>query len=309
MTTLSILIVSWNTREMLQDCLNSLDTSRAAGNNSAAPPLELEILVVDNNSSDGSAEMVRQKFPHVKLIENRENLGFARANNQAYEASTGEYVLMLNSDTVIHPGALENMVAFMETHRPAAGCGPRLLNTDNSLQISCYPLLTPGREFWRLMFLDRLWRRASYPQERWSFDEPRPVEIIKGACILLRREALEQVGFLDERYFMYTEEMDLCYRLSQAGWQLWWVPQAVVTHHGEASSRLEAEKMYVQLYLSKGQFHRKFGGEHQARRFRRLLQFAYTPRWLATALAARFSPRWAARARTYRRLLAALPDI
>ena len=140
-----------------------------------------------------------------------------------------------------------------------AGCGPRLLNGDGSLQPSCHPMLTPGREFWRLVFLDRLWHRATYPQAQWGLQQPHRVEVIKGACFLLRREAVDQVGLLDDQYFMYTEEMDLCYRLLQAGWELWWVPQAVVTHFGEASSRQVAQDMYVQLYRSKVQFHRKLG--------------------------------------------------
>jgi GT2 family glycosyltransferase len=135
------------------------------------------------------------------------------------------------------------------------------------------------------------------------------VEVIKGACLLLRSSALEEVGLLDERYFVYTEEMDLCYRLLAAGWQLWWVPQAAVRHHGEASSRQMAEDMYVQLYRSKVQFHRKFGGARRADRFKRLLRLAYGPRYLVAALGALLSPSLSTRARTLRRLLAELPGM
>ena len=120
---------------------------------------------------------------------------------------------------------------------------------------------------------------------------------------MLRREALDQVGLLDERYFMYTEEMDLCYRLAQARWDLWWVPQAVVKHYGEASTRQVAEDMYVHLYRSKAQFHRKFGGEREVKRFRRLLWLAYAPRWAAVAAANLILPNLSDRARTYRSLL------
>jgi GT2 family glycosyltransferase len=164
-------------------------------------------------------------------------------------------------------------------------------------------MLTPEREFWRLMFFDRLWRRATYVQERWDWETPHPVEVIKGACFL------EQVGLLDEGYFMYTEEMDLCYRLLQVRWRLWWVPQAVVKHYGEASSKQMAEAMYVQLYRSKVQFHRKFGGPRRADRFKRLIRLAYGPRLAVAALGAPFSPALAARASTYRRLLAELPSM
>lgn len=295
---LSIIVVNWNTRDMLADCLQSVYGT--------ADGLDLEVFVVDNASTDGSAQMVRERFSWVRLIENRENVGFAQANNQAIRASEGCHIVLLNSDTEVCPGALQTMVQFMERHPQAGGCGPRLLNADGSLQNSCHPMLTPEREFWRLIFFDRLWRRATYVQERWDWETPRPVEVIKGACFLLRRAALDQVGLLDGRYFMYTEEMDLCYRLLQAGWQLYWVPQAMVKHYGEASSRQEAEAMYVQLYRSKVQFHRKFGGPRRAHRFKRLVRVAYGPRLAVAALGAPFSPALATRASTYRRLLAEL---
>jgi GT2 family glycosyltransferase len=268
-----------------------------------------EVIVVDNASNDESAEMVREHFHGVHLIENPYNVGFARANNQAIRQSQGRYIVLLNSDTEVYPGALELMVQFMERHPQAGGCGPRLLNADGTLQPSCHPMLTPGREFWRLMFLDHLWRRATYLQEHWDWQAPHPVEVIKGACFLLRRKALRQVGLLDEEYYMYTEEVDLCYRLEQSGWQLWWVPQAMVKHYGEGSSRQVAENMYVQLYRSKVQFFRKFGGKRQARCFKRLLSVAYGTRLTIATLGAGFSPSLASRQAVYRRLLATLPDM
>jgi GT2 family glycosyltransferase len=305
---LSILVVSWNTRDMLARCLASVDADLPASAKAGAA-LEVETVVVDNGSSDGSLEMVAHRFPHVRVLANGQNLGFARANNQAIEMSRGRYLLLLNSDTVVHPGALHTLVQYMEDRPAAGGCGARLLNADGSLQVSCHPLLTPGREFWRLLFLDRVWRRARYDQQNWDPARPRRVEVIKGACFLLRRLALEQVGLLDEQYFMYTEEMDLCYRLLRAGWQLWWVPQAVVTHYGGASSSQAAEAMYLELYRSKVQFHQKFGGPRQAARFKRLMQLAYVPRWAVATLIGAASPSHAARARTYRRLLAELPGM
>ncbi|NLE76431.1 MAG: glycosyltransferase family 2 protein [Chloroflexi bacterium] len=297
---LSILIVSWNTRELLESCLESIERSWPAGD------LQAEVIVVDNGSSDNSAELVQTRFPAARLIVNRENVGFARANNQGLALSQGRYVLLLNSDTVVHAGALETLHRFMEQRPQAGACGPRLLNADGSLQSSCYPVLTPGRELWRLAFLDRLWRRATYAQERWNTTVPRQVEVIKGACLLLRKAALDQVGLLDERYFMYSEEMDLCYRLALAGWEMWWAPQAVVTHVGEASSRQMATAMYVQLYRSKVAFHRKFGGPAQAERFKRLLWLLYLPRLAFAAVAGQRSPSMRQRAQTYRQLLAEL---
>ena len=170
-------------------------------------------------------------------------------------------------------------------------------------------MLTPGREFWRLHFLDRVWPRGTYAMAKWSTSAPRQVEAIKGACLMLRRSALDQVGLLDKDYFMYTEEVDLCYRLALSGWELWYVPQAVVTHLGGASSSQMAETMYVQLYRSKLQFYRKFGGERRARLAKLLYLVAYAPRWLVAAGLARLRPEYAVRARTYRHLLADLPGM
>ncbi|NIV29348.1 MAG: glycosyltransferase [Anaerolineae bacterium] len=170
-------------------------------------------------------------------------------------------------------------------------------------------MLTPEREFWRLMSLDRLWRRASYAQADWDPQISRLVDVIIGACLLLRRTALEQVGLLDENYFMYTEEVDLCYRLAQAGWELWWVPQASVTHHGGASSKQVAEEMYIQLYRSKVRFYRKFGGGFRVTRYKFLLRIAYMARLAIAALGARFSTSLRAQAHLFRRLLAELPEM
>jgi hypothetical protein len=295
---LSIVIVNWNTRDMLATCLESVLASVAY--------LEMEVIVVDNASSDGSAQMVRERFPQVCLIENQTNVGFARANNQALQRCQGRLVLLLNSDTRVLGDALGQLVAFMEGHPRAGAAGSTLLNDDGSLQPSCHPMLTPGREFWRLIFLDALLHRATYGAEFWKSSQARQVEVIKGACLMLRREALSEVGLLDESYFMYTEEMDLCLRLAKAGWQLWWVPAAQIIHYGEASSRQAAQDMYIQLYRSKIQFYRKFGGETRARLFKWLVRLAYWPRLGLGAAGALFAPRLAGWTRTVGRLLAEL---
>jgi GT2 family glycosyltransferase len=213
-------------------------------------------------------------------------------------------VLLLNPDTEVWSGALEGLMTFMDAHPRAGACGARLLNGDGTLQYACHPMLTPGREFWRLLFLDSVWPRATYPMHRWDTVTPRRVEAIKGACLLLRREALDQAGILDETYFMYTEEVDLCYRLAEVGWELWYVPAAVVTHYGEASSRQVKETMYLQLYRSKVQFYRKFGGERRATQSKRYLRLAYWPRALAMILGATFLPSLRSRRTLYRQLLA-----
>ena len=301
---LSILIVSWNTAALLAECLTSVhaEVQRLA-------PTATETIIVDNGSIDGSVAMVRERFPWVYLIENVANVGFAQANNQAMEQAQGEFVLLLNSDTRLLPGALQALLAFMAAHPPAGACGARLLNDDGSLQPSCQPMLTPEREFWRLAFLDALLPRATYKMARWPVDQPHRVEVIKGACLLLRRAALDQIGWLDESYFMYTEEVDLCYRLAQAGWELWWVPQAQVIHYGAASSKQAAEAMYLQLYRSKVQFYRKFGGEQRARRFKWLVRLAYWPRLAAATLIPATATKLGNEKHIYLRLLAELPKM
>jgi N-acetylglucosaminyl-diphospho-decaprenol L-rhamnosyltransferase len=330
---LSVVIVNWNTRELLAACLESVVRSQhdnragartAVGRESERPqvgsqesgdftllpcPVTPEVFVVDNASADDSAAMVRKRFPWVRLIENRENVGFAQGNNQAIQQATGRYVLLLNPDTLVHSGALDALLSFLQTHPRAGAAGARLLNSDGTLQPACHPMLTPGREFWRLSFLDSILPRATYPMTRWDTATPRRVEVIKGACLLVRRAALDQVGVLDDSYFMYTEEVDLCYRLAEAGWELWYVPAAVVTHFGEASSRQAPEAMYLQLYRSKIQFYRKFGGERRARQAKLLLALAYAPRAAVVGAAALARSDRRTRARTYRRLLAALPSM
>ncbi|MEA3335285.1 MAG: glycosyltransferase family 2 protein [Chloroflexota bacterium] len=306
---LSVIIVNWNTCDFLAQCLESVpggqlsETGLGQHVEVGTRNLDIEVIVVDNASSDGSAEMVRRRFPQVKLIENSRNIGFAMANNQAIAYSRGRYVLLLNSDTVVHSGALQRMVAFMEDHSRAGAVGPRLLNEDGTLQPSVHPMMTPAREFWRLIFLEKLWPLARYQQEQWDTETPRLVDVIKGACLMVRRRALEQTGLLDDRYFMYTEEVDLCYRLARDGWNLCYVPAAVVTHFGEASSRQMAEDMYIQLYRSKLQFFRKFGGAGRARRFKVLVSLAYAPRAMVATTSGLISEPWRTRGKTYRRLL------
>ena len=301
---LSIIIVNWNTGDLLRQCLHSIaDTTREW------PVDTVETFVVDNASQDDSLSLARSEHPWVQFVENKENVGFAGGNNQAFPLCSGQYVLLLNPDTKLMSGALETLVAFMDVHPEVGVCGPLLLNADGSLQSSCSPMLTPGREFWRLTFLDRLWPRATYPQHRWDRESPRQVEVIKGACLFLRQKALDQVGVLDERYFMYTEEIDLCYRLMQVGWQLYWVPGAQVIHYGEASSKQAAAAMYLQLYRSKAQFYRKFGGHRRATLFKILLAFAYVPRWVVAVLGQYVTQRLRVRAKTYGQFLAELPKL
>jgi GT2 family glycosyltransferase len=249
---LSILIVSWNTRDLLQECLGSVQAELER-----FPGLTSEVIVVDNASADGSFEMVSRKFPWVVAIKNNDNVGFAQASIQGYQASHGQKILLLNPDTWVKPAALNTLVEFMDSHPKAGAVGARLLNPDGSLQQSCYPLPSLGREFWRLFHLDALYAFGRYAMERWDTQTPREIGLATGACLLLRRAALDEVGFLDPDYFMYMEEADLCYRLHRRGWLMFYQPQAVVVHFQGQSTRQAALKMFLLLYQTKILFFRK----------------------------------------------------
>lgn len=220
--------------------------------------LGFKAIVVDNASSDGSREMVAERFPEVKLISNTQNPGFAYANNQALRQCSSELVLLLNADTVVKPGAIEILVDFMDKNPDVGICGARLLNPDGSLQVSAYPEPTLTREFWRLFHLDKLWFYGTYPMENWNHDEPRKVDILKGACLLIRSEALEDVGLFDEDYFIYSEDMDLCTRMQNSGWSLYWMPTAEIIHFGGQSTQQVAAEMFLRLYQGKVQYFRKY---------------------------------------------------
>ena len=246
---LSIVIVSWNTKDLLEACLRSVYDY----------PLDqpFEVWVVDNKSKDDSVAMVRAHFPQVEVIASEENLGFAGGNNRAIPHCQGEYVLLLNPDTEVKPGALNELVAFMDNHPEAGAAGSKLLNADGTLQPSCHPVPTLSREFWRMFHLDALIPYGSYNMEKWNLEQPREVDVLMGASMLLRKKVLDEVGLLDEGYFMYSEEVDLCFRLQKAGWRLYWVPQSQVVHYWGQSAKQVLAEMFLQLYRGKLRFFRK----------------------------------------------------
>jgi GT2 family glycosyltransferase len=230
---LSVIILNWNARDYLVEALDSIlrQDWHAA----------IEIIVVDNASQlDDSAEVVAHDYPQARLIRNDTNTGFARGNNIGYARSHGRYALFLNPDTLVHDGALDTLVEWMDAHPRAGACGPKLLNPDGSLQPSCRAFPSFGAGLFRNTALGRLfpnnpWSRG-YLMQNFRHDEERVVDWLSGSALLARRAALEEVGAWDESYFMYCEDVDLCYRLKQAGWQCVYVPQAVITHRIGGSS-------------------------------------------------------------------------
>ena len=251
---LSVVIVSYNVRELLARCLESVNSRSLATGDWR---LATEIFVVDNASRDGSAAMVREKFPQVQLIENAENRGFATANNQAFAHTRGRYVLMLNPDTEVRSGALETLVQFMDAHasRRAGACGGKLVYGDGSLQHSAFAFPSLVQIF--LDFFPLNWRltesrlNGRYPREWYTRGAPFQIDHPLGADFLVRREVVEQVGWLDDKFFIYCEEIDWAMRIKRAGWQIWCVPQAEIVHHEAQSTRQFRDAMFVELWKAR----------------------------------------------------------
>jgi len=232
---LSVVIVNWNAKQLLQACLDSIYSTVGS--------LSHEVIVVDNASTDGSAAMIGVQYPQVRLLQNRENVGFARANNQAIPLSVGRYILLLNPDTIVCPGALQRLIDFMEIHPESGAVGPKIIHPQGRLRVlSCGYQLGLRTVFNHFFFLSRLF--PTHPAFRGLHllagvhdAVPMQVEWLSGAALLVRRRVIEEVGLLDERWFMYAEDKEWCDRIMQAGWTLYHVPGAEVIHYFGASSR------------------------------------------------------------------------
>lgn len=228
---LSICIVNWNTRDLLIQCLTSVVQGTEG--------VDYEIVVVDNASTDRSVHAVQEGFPQVKLIVNSSNLGFAKAANRVIIESKGRYVLLLNPDTRPLYNAIGKMVEFMDSHSETGALGCRLLNPDLTLQPSCFSFPTLETALYDALLLSWLFPQSStfgkYRVSFWKHDSVREVDSVTGACLLLRRKAIDQIGLLDERFFMYYEESDWCYRMRQKGWKIYFIPHAEVVHYFSGS--------------------------------------------------------------------------
>ena len=258
MCDVSIVIVNWNTNPLLRRCLSSIYESGSS--------TKANTIVVDNNSNDGSADMVLEEFPHVELIRNQANLGFAKACNQAIRRSTGKHVLLLNSDTEVGDHVLDTMCSFMDENSRVAAIGCRLLNPDGSVQQSYWHLFpSVGDAVLEALYLRRFrfLKRCSKGSQVVGSVNDGAIEVahLLGACVMLRQEALADVGLFDEDYFMYLEETDWFYRCRQRGWRVCYVPSAEVIHYGQQSSKLDPVRFIPHMSKSYCRFVRKhYGG-------------------------------------------------
>jgi len=258
---LSIVIVNWNVRDLLRRCLNSVTGSSMPGKQKR---LSLQLIVVDNASSDGSVQMLRSEFPQIELIANERNLGFTRGNNQGISVSDGRHALLLNPDTEVLDDALGEMVAYMDEHPGVGVLGPQLIYADGRVQSSRRRFPGLDTAFLESTFLQQSFPHSSilsryYVLDR-AEDETQEVDWLVGACLLMRRRALDEVGPLDERFFMYSEEMDWCYRAKKQGWKVVYLPAARVIHHEGKSSEQVLPVRHIQFQRSKVLFFKKHRG-------------------------------------------------
>ena len=256
---LSVVVVSWNTKDLLDRSLATLKEELGRLDKSH------EVYVVDNDSKDGSAAMVAQKHPWVNLIANDDNLGFAKANNQVLRIAKGKNILLLNPDTEVKPGALSVLIDLLNSRPDIGVVAPQLLNSDGSIQRSCRQFPTFTGMLFELIGLSKLFPKGSsygakfraYKMLDWDHDDKREVDQPEGACLLVKREVFQEVGILDEGYFMLFEEVDWCFRVKNAGWQIWFTPEAQVLHHYGQSIKQVKVKMIISSHRGLYRFWKK----------------------------------------------------
>jgi GT2 family glycosyltransferase len=297
----SIVIVNYNTLGLLRDCLNSVMQTEGR---------DCQLIVVDNASADGSTDMVANEFADVLLVRNSQNVGFAKANNQGIKFAEGKYILLLNSDTIVRSGAIRIMSEFLDSDSTVGGVACKLLNEDGTIQASVGDRPGPMLLLFRLLGVSRLisddrtrqWLAGtfgfllgrtvrSYLTPYAADRSPVEVESISAACLMLRKDAVEQVGVLDERFFMYLEDMDYCIRLRQAGWKLYYLPQGEIVHLAGASSGGRMRNFSVHSYRALFYFYRKHFSYSMEVAARAMVATALGLRWLWNWTGCRFSGR------------------
>jgi GT2 family glycosyltransferase len=256
MVDVTVIIVSWNARSHLRNCLDSVHKSGGS--------MIREVIVVDNASTDGSPEMVEENFSQVTLIRSKENLGFARANNLGMKCASAAYFGLINSDVIVHPGCFESLVAFLDGHREVGLVGPKIFGSDGQLQRTCRRLPTLWNTFCRSLALDNLFCRwplfSGREMRHWDQTSLAEVDVLNGCFWLARREAVDNVGGLDERFFFYAEDVDWCKRFRDAGWKVVFVPQATATHFGGGSSSNAPLKYSVEMLRANLAYWKKHRG-------------------------------------------------
>jgi len=271
---ISVVIVSWNVSDLLRNCLKSIHRDLSGGDGYA-----VEVFVVDNASTDGTANVVRAEFPWVHLIENDQNVGFTRANNQALPLTSGRYILLLNPDTEVLHGAIRALASYMDSHPDVAVVGPRLQFPDGRVQSSRrrFPRYATG--FIESTVLQRYFPDHRLLREYYIADVPddqlQEVDWVVGACMLVRRGSLGTDGLFDERYFMYSEELDLCYRLKKDGWKVVYNPDATVVHYEARSSDQDVLGRNVHFHDSKCKYYGKVYGTWRGQILRTFILATY----------------------------------
>ena len=247
---LSIVLVNWNNHDFLEQCLDSIEAAQFR--------FPYDRVVTDNGSRDGSQEMLSQRFPDVKIVQNKGNVGVARANNQGIQNTTGRYIYILNNDTLVNRESVEAMVRFLDEHPEAGAAGGNLLNPDGSLQASFCHFPTLWEEF-QLVTHIGMARNPYFPAHNGTWPAVREVDWLSSASIVVRREAIEAIGLIDEEYFIYSDETDWQYRLWQAGWKVYYLPQVTTIHFGGGSFQ-PGGRRYTLVYRGRMLFARKHYG-------------------------------------------------
>jgi GT2 family glycosyltransferase len=272
---ISIIIVNWNTKDLLNNCLNSIRATISS--------IEYEIIVVDNASYDGSAALLREKWPHVIPIQNEENLGFGAANNQGFRIMNGRYALLLNTDTVLTEDAVNKLFTFMENHPDVAMACGQLLNADGSKQNSIANFPSLSSLLINASLLEYLLPKR-FPSKRYHHKEPVEIDSGIGACLIIRRQAIEKVGMFDEQYFFFFEETDLAYRMRSAGWKIYHVPDAFI-YHFQGQSIGHNVRSRIEFYRSRYHFFRKWRSKSYYNLVRIVLMLRLFVDWLLTSVA------------------------
>ncbi len=283
MVDVSIIVVAWNVRELLYNCLESVYNETKG--------VSFEVIYVDNASKDGSAEMVRKKFPKVKMIENEKNEGFIKATNEGIQIAEGRYVLLLNSDTIVLDNAIAKTVKFADEHPEAAVVGCKVLNPDKTLQRNCFMYASLINLLLSATYLYKIFpKNKFFGRERmtwWDFNDVREVETVCGSFSLVRNEAIKKVGLMDETYFVYGDDPDWCYRFKKNGWKILFTPDPQIIHYGGQTTKQMTGKFRLQLSGSRLIFmklHRSKLVFSFARLLIALFLFLRVPYWLAVAM-------------------------